>query len=70
MALASGGESDLPACGPSASFSVNPASGAVTPMVSCTRGDNVGEVKEMMCVVYVSVTEVGCAQYFVIASCG
>ena len=41
--LASGGESDVPACGPSASFSVHLASSAVTPAGSIhkSRGDNV-----------------------------
>ena len=43
MALASGGESDVPACGPPASFSVHLASSAVTPAGSVhkSRGDNV-----------------------------
>ena len=52
------GESDLPACGPPVSFSVRLASSAVTPVgsVHTSRGDNVGAVEEMMCVVYVSVT--------------
>ena len=43
MALASGrGESNLPACGPPASFSVHLASSAVTPVGSVhkSRGDN------------------------------
>ena len=43
MALASRGGSDLPACGPPASFSIHLASSAVTPAVSIhkSRGDNV-----------------------------
>ena len=43
MTLASGGKSDVPACGPPASFSVHLASGAVTPAGSVhkSRGDNV-----------------------------
>ena len=44
MTLASGGgESDIPACGPPASFSVHLASSAVTPAGSVhkSRGDNV-----------------------------
>ena len=43
MSLASGGESDVPACGPPASFSVHLASSAVTPAGSVhkSRGDNV-----------------------------
>ena len=43
MILASGGESDVPACGPPASFSVHLASSAVTPVGSVhkSRGDNV-----------------------------
>ena len=45
MALASGGggESDVPACGPPASFSVHLTSSAVTPAGSVhkSRGDNV-----------------------------
>ena len=47
MTLASGGESDVPACDPASL-----ASSAVTPAGLCTksRGDNVGAVKEMMCV--------------------
>ena len=41
--LLSGGESDVPACGPPASFSVHLASSAVTPAGSVhkSRGDNV-----------------------------
>ena len=61
MTLASGGggESDVPACGPPASFSVHLASSAVTPAGSVhkSRGDNVGAVEEMMCDVCVDVTE-------------
>ena len=49
MTLASVGESDVPACGPLASFSVTPAGS-----VHKSRGDNVGRVEEMVCV---SVTE-------------
>ena len=43
MTLASGGESDVPACGLPASFSVHLASSAVTPVgpVHKSRGDNV-----------------------------
>ena len=43
MKLASGGESDVPACGPPASFSVHLVSSAVTPAGSVhkSRGDNV-----------------------------
>ena len=43
MTLASGGESDVPACGPPASFSVHLASSAVTSAGSVhkSRGDNV-----------------------------
>ena len=43
MTLASVGESDVPACGPPASFSVHLASSAVTPAGSVhkSRGDNV-----------------------------
>ena len=62
MTLASGGESDVPFCGPPASFSVHLASSAGTPACSVhkSRLDNgayVGAVEEMMCVVCVSVTE-------------
>ena len=54
------GESDVPACGPPASFPVHLASSAVTPAGSVhkSRGDNVGAVEEMMCVMCVDVTEV------------
>ena len=43
MTLASGGESDVPACGPPTSLSVHLASSAVTPAGSAhkSRGDNV-----------------------------
>ena len=60
LTLTIGGESDLPACGPPVSFSVHLVSSAVTPAGSVhkSRGDNVGAVDEMMCVVYVSVTKV------------
>ena len=63
MTLSSeGGESDVPACGPPASFpspSICLASSAVTPVGSVhkSRGDNVGAVEEMMCVVCVDVAE-------------
>ena len=63
MTLASGGESDVPACGPPASFSVHLASSAVTPAgsVHISRGRQcgayVGAVEEMMYVVCVDVTE-------------
>ena len=55
MTLASGGGSDVPACGPPASFSVHLAGS-----VHKSRCDNVvrmGAVEEMMCVVCVDVTE-------------
>ena len=57
--LVGGGESDVPACGPPASFSFHLASSTVTTAGSVhkSRGDNVGAVEEMICVVYVSVTE-------------
>ena len=53
------GESDVPACGPPASFSVHLTSSAVTPAGSVheSRGDNVGAIEEMMCVVRMDVTE-------------
>ena len=63
MTLASGGESDVPACGPPASFSVHLAISAVTSAGSVHkfRGDNVVrmwvQLEEMMCVVCVDVTE-------------
>ena len=59
MTLASGGESDLPACGPPASFSVHMANSTVTPAESVhkSRGVYVGAVEEMMCLVCVSVTK-------------
>ena len=43
LASDGGGESDLPACGPSASFTVHLVSSAVTPAgyVHKSRGDNV-----------------------------
>ena len=43
MTLASGGESNVPACGPPASFSVHLTSRAVTPAGSVhkSKGDNV-----------------------------
>ena len=55
MTLASGEESDLPACGLPACFSVHQVSSAVTPAghVHKSQGDNAA-VEEMMCV---SVTE-------------
>ena len=64
MTLASGGDSDVPACGPPASFSVHLASSAVTPAGSVHKsrgqcGAYVGAVEEMMCVVCVDVTEGG-----------
>ena len=54
-----GGVSDLPACGPPASFTVLLASRALTAAGSVhkSRGDNVGALEEMMCVACVSVTE-------------
>ena len=45
MALASGGEFDIPTCGTLASSTVTPAVS-----VHKSRGDNVGAVGEMMCV--------------------
>ena len=58
------GESDLPACGPPASFSVHPSGqqcshpGRICPQIQGSQcGMYVGEVEEMMFVVYVSVTE-------------
>ena len=48
-----GGESDVPACGPPASFSVHLASSAVTPagfVQGRQCGVYVGAVEEMMCV--------------------
>ena len=52
MTLASGGESDLPVCGPPVSFSVHLASSAVTPgwSVHKSKGVYVGAVEENMCV--------------------
>ena len=56
MTLASGGESDVPACGPPASSSIHLVSSAVTlaGSVHKSNGDNVvrmmGAVEEMMCV--------------------
>ena len=53
MPLASGGESDFPACGPPASFSVHLDSSAVIPAWSVHKsrgGVYVGAVEEMMCV--------------------
>ena len=49
---ASGGESDLPAFGPSESLSIHLASIAVTPAgpVHKSSGAYVGAVEEMMCV--------------------
>ena len=64
MTLASGGgETDVPASGPPASFSVRLDSSAVTPAgtahksMGCQSGAYVGAVEEMMCAVCVSVTE-------------
>ena len=56
MPLASGEKFDLPACGLPASFSVQQCrySSGVCPQ---SRGINVAAVEEMMCVVYVRVTE-------------
>ena len=50
LLLSGGRESDLPACGPQASFSVHLASSYVTPAGSVhkSRGANVGEVEEMV----------------------
>ena len=61
--LASGEESDIPACCPPANISVHLASRAVTSAGSGhkSRGDNMVRMwlafEEMMCVVYVSVTK-------------
>ena len=59
MTLAS--ESDVPACGPPASFSVHLASSALTPAGSVhkSRGDNVVRIWVQLkrCVVCVDVTE-------------
>ena len=64
MTLASGEESDVPACGPPASFSVHLASSVVTTAGSVHKSGGVnvvcmyvGAVEEMMYVVCVSVTE-------------
>ena len=53
MTLASGGESDVPACGPPASFSGQQCShsGGVCPQIQGRQcGAYVGAVEEMMCV--------------------
>ena len=63
MTLAKWGESDVPACGPLASFSVHLAqqcshTGEVCPQIQGRQGGAyVGAVEEMMCVVCVDVTE-------------
>ena len=60
MTLASGGESDFPACGPPASLSGQQCShpGGVCPQIQGLQcGTYVGAVEEIMCVVCVSVTE-------------
>ena len=60
MTLASGGESDVPACGPPASLSGQQCShsGGVCPQIQGRQcGAYVGAVEEMMCVVCVDVTE-------------
>ena len=59
MTIASVGQSDLPACDPAASFSVHLAINAVNPTryAHKSRGDNVGAVEEMMCVMSVSATK-------------
>ena len=62
LTLASGGESDVPACGPPASFSVQLACSAVTPAGSVHKSGVTmwcvyGCSEEMMCVVCVDVTE-------------
>ena len=61
MTLASGGgESDIPACSPQASFSGQQCShsGGVCPQIQGSQcGAYVGEVEEMMCVVCVCVTK-------------
>ena len=53
------GESDHPVFGPPASLSFHLASSSSTPAgyVNKSRGDNVGAVEEMVCVVCVGVTE-------------
>ena len=59
LTLVCGGESDHPAFSPQASLSLHLASSSITSAGSVykSRGDNVGAVKEMMCVVCVDVTE-------------
>ena len=62
MTLASGGESDVPACGLPASFWPSGQqcshSGGVCPQIQGRQcGAYVGAVEEMMCVVCVDVTE-------------
>ena len=58
MTLASRGVRS-PTCGPPASFSVHLASSALTPAGSVHKSSYVGAVEEMMCVMYVRVTEGG-----------
>ena len=50
LTIPSGGESDVPACGPPASFSVHLASSAVTPAGSVhkSRGNNVVRMWEQL----------------------
>ena len=57
--LVCGGESYRPASGPPASLSLHLASSSTIPAgsVNISRGDNVGAVEEMMCVVCVDVTQ-------------
>ena len=66
MTLASGGgESDVPACGPPASFSVHLDSSAVTPAGSVhkSRGDNVVRMWVQLKRDYVS--QLPCVRYYV-----
>ena len=53
------GESDHPAVGPPASISLHLASSSITPAGSVhkSRGDNVGAVEEMVCVMCLGVAE-------------
>ena len=56
LASEGGRESDLPACSPPASFPVHLAGSAVTPAGSVHKSRVGNVVEEMMCVVYVSVS--------------
>ena len=75
LTLDSGGEFDLPACGPPSSFSVHLASSSVTSGGVCPqiqgwqRGTFAGAVEEMMCVVCVCVLQRGnCGEGYDLAS--